>query len=136
MITTIVIVGTTAALAGLIALDLELEGGLLGGSGDIETARTMTFTTIVLAQVFNAFNSRSSTVSAFVRPFANRILLLAIVVTVLLQVAVVYLPGLSTAFDTQPLDAEQWAICWVLASLVLWAEELHKLIARRMRARA
>jgi len=132
MISTIVVVGVTAALAGLIALDLELEGGMLGGSGDIETARTMTFTTIVLAQIFNAFNSRSSTVSAFVHPFANRMLLLAILATILLQVAVVHLPGLSKAFDTEPLDLTQWMTCAALASLVLWAEELHKVVERRL----
>ena len=134
MVVTIALVGTVTALVGLIALDLELAGGLLGGSGSIESARTMVFTTIVLAQIFNAFNSRSDRVSAFVRPFDNRLLWAAVGLTVVLQVAVVHAPPLQRAFDTVDLDVGQWAICWVLASAVLVAEEVRKLVGKLRRA--
>lgn len=132
---TIVIVGLTTALAGLIALDLELAGGMLGGDGDIVTARTMLFTTVVLAQVFNAFNARSDRVSAFAKMFENRLLWAAVGVTVLLQVAVVHLDVLNRAFDTTPLAAEQWLTCWALASTVLIVNEGRKLVARFARRR-
>lgn len=131
MLITIVLVGTVTAAAGLIALDLELAGGMLGGSGEIGPARTMVFTTVVLAQIFNAFNSRSDRVSAFVRPFDNRLLWAAAGLTVLLQVAVVHAPPLNRAFDTDPLDAKQWLICAGLSSSVLIADELRKVIVRR-----
>ncbi|MGI9645540.1 MAG: cation-translocating P-type ATPase [Ilumatobacteraceae bacterium] len=133
MLGTIAVVGGATALAGLAALDLELSGGVLGGSGDIETARTMVFTTVVLAQIFNAFNARSPRVSAFVRPFGNRLLWAASAVTVLLQVIVVHAAPLNEAFGTVPLDARRWAVCAVLASTVLLAEEIHKLILRAWR---
>jgi Ca2+-transporting ATPase len=132
---TIAVVGITTALAGLIALDLELAGGLLGGSGDLVTARTMTFTTVVLAQIFNAFNARSDSTSAFVRVFDNRLLWAAAGATVLLQVAVVHLPPLNRAFETTPLDARRWMICVALATLVLVVEEIHKLLVRLRAAR-
>ncbi len=132
---TIVVVGVTTALAGLLALDIELAGGLLGGSGDLVTARTMTFTTVVLAQIFNVFNSRSDSTSAFVRMFDNRLLWGAAVATVALQVAVVHFPPLNRAFETTPLDARRWAICVALATLVLVVEEVRKLVARLWRAR-
>lgn len=93
---TIAVVGTVTAIAGLVALDLELAGGLLGGDGDLVSARTMLFTTVVLAQVFNAFNSRSDTVSAFEKVFENRLLWLAAAATVVLQVAVVHTSVSST----------------------------------------
>ncbi len=131
---TIVVVGVTTALAGLIALDLELAGGMLGGSGDLVTARTMAFTTVVLAQIFNAFNSRSDSTSAFVRVFDNRLLWAAAGATVLMQVAVVHLPPLNRAFETTPLDAGRWAICAALAALVLVVEEIRKLAGRMRRA--
>ncbi len=131
MIITIALIGVTSAVVGLIALDLELAGGMLGGSGDIETARTMVFTTIVLAQIFNAFNARSDTVSAFVRPFDNRLLWAAAGLTVALQIAVVHAPPLQRAFDTEPLDVTRWAICLGLASAVLWVDEIRKAIQRR-----
>jgi len=133
MMVTIIVLGITAAIAALIALDLRLDGGLLGGSGDIETARTMAFTVLVLAQICNAFNARSDVVSAFVRPFENRILWASIGVTVLLQVAVVHLGFLQTAFDTASLDIVEWLLCIALASSVLWIHEIRKLIVRNRR---
>ncbi len=131
MVATIALIGATTAIVGLIALDLELPGGLLGGAGTIESARTMVFTTVVLAQIFNAFNARSDTVSAFVRPFDNRLLWAAAVLTLVSQLAVVHLPPLQRAFDTEALDATQWLICTGLASAVLWVDEIRKLAHRR-----
>ena len=130
---TIVLIGTVTALAGLVALDLELAGGLLGGDGDLTTARTMLFTTVVLAQVFNAFNSRSDQTSAFRELFANRLLWAAVALTVALQIAVVHLGPLNRAFDTTPLDLTRWALCLSLASTVLIANEIRKLVARARR---
>ena len=130
MLVTIVLIGSTAAVAALVALDLRLPGGLLGGDGDIKTARTMAFSTLVIGQIFNAFNARSDRVSAFVRPFENRILWASVIVTVGLQVAVVHLSWMQRAFDTVPLDATEWLITVALASAVLWVDELRKLAYR------
>ena len=49
-----------------------LPGGLIEGSESLEVAHTAGFTTLALAQLFNAFNPRSETTSAFHRPFRNR----------------------------------------------------------------
>jgi Ca2+-transporting ATPase len=130
---TIAVVGTVTAIAGLVALDLELAGGFLGGDGDLVSARTMVFTTVVLAQVFNAFNARSDRVSAFVKMFENRLLWVAVAATVALQVAVVHLGVLNRAFETTPLSVGQWLTCWGLASTVLIANEIRKLIGRHLR---
>jgi Ca2+-transporting ATPase len=134
MLFTIVLIGLTAAVAALVALDLRLPGGVLGGDGDIKTARTMAFSTLVIGQIFNAFNARSDRVSAFVRPFENRILWASVIVTVGLQVAVVHLTWMQRAFDTAPLDATEWLITVALASAVLWVDELRKLVHRIRRA--
>ena len=130
MMVTIGLIGLVSSFVALLAFDLEMPGGFVDGDGDITTARTMVFTTLVIAQVGNAFNSRSDQVSAFVRPFENRLLWLAVAVTVLLQVAVVHVPFLNDAFDTVPLDAERWAICCALAAVVLLAGEIRKVLAR------
>lgn len=50
----IVWVGSVMAAVTLIALDLRLDGGFLGGDGEIEAARTMAFTTLVFAQRFDS----------------------------------------------------------------------------------
>ena len=126
-------VGLVMAVVTLAALDLGLAGGILGGSGDIVEARTMAFTTLVLAQLFNAFNARSDRVSAFHHLFTNRLLWGAIALSVVLQVAVVQVPFLNDAFDTAPLSAGDWLVCVGLASVVLWADECKKLVERRLR---
>jgi potassium/sodium efflux P-type ATPase len=128
------LIAGVAALAALAALDLGLAGGLLpevAGTTDLDTARTMAFTTLVLGQICNAFNARSSRISAFVRPFENRLMWLAVAVTVVLQIAVVHLPFLRSAFDTAPLSLEQWATTVALASTLLWADEVWKWWLRR-----
>ena len=134
MVTTIALIAVVSAAAGLLALDTELPGGLIDGSGTIATGRTMVFTTIVLAQIFNAFNARSDTVSAFVRPFENRLLWGAVVLTVALQVFVVHVPFMNQAFSTESLDVGQWTICLGLAASVLAVDEIRKLLHRASRS--
>ncbi len=131
----IVWVGLVMAIVTLVALDLGLSGGLLGGDGDIVEARTMAFTTLVLAQLFNCFNARSDRTSAFHHLFTNRWLWGAIALSVLLQVAVVHLPLLNAAFATSPLSPADWLTCIALASVVLWADEATKLLERWRTAR-
>jgi magnesium-transporting ATPase (P-type) len=131
----VVWVGFVMAVVTLAALDLSLAGGLLGGSGDIVQARTMAFTTLVLAQLFNCFNARSDRTSAFQDLFTNPLLWGAIALSVALQVAVVHVPFLNIAFNTTPLALEDWVACIVLASIVLWANEGKKLLERQIHRR-
>ena len=126
-------VGAVMAIVTLFALDLRLPGGLIDGEGTLAEARTMAFTTLVLAQLFNVFNARSDQVSAFHGLFTNRILWGAIGLSVVLQVAVVQVGVLNDAFDTAPLGLGDWVVCTALASLVLWADEAKKLLERRRR---
>ena len=88
---------------------------------------------LVFAQLFNAFNARSSSASAFRHLFSNRWLWLSVAIAALLQVAVVHLALLNTAFGTVPLAPSQWGACVAMASVVLWYEELRKLWSRRRR---
>jgi potassium/sodium efflux P-type ATPase len=126
MLERIVLLAIVSAVSALAALDLGLPGGLLGGEGDLATARTMAFSTLVIGQVFDAYNSRSPRISAFHRPFENRALWVSALVTILLQLAVVHLGFMQTAFDTAALGIREWAIVVALASSVLWADEARK----------
>ena len=129
----IVWVGLVMAVVTLVALDLGLAGGVLGGSGDIVEARTMAFTTLVFAQLFNA--STPARIAPARSTTCSRTALLwgAIALSVVLQVAVVQLPFLNDAFDTTPLGVDDWLICIGLASVVLWADEAKKLLERWLR---
>jgi magnesium-transporting ATPase (P-type) len=128
----IIWVGSVMAAVTLLALDLRLPGGIVGeaGSGDIVQARTMAFTTLVLAQLFNCFNARSDRVSAFHGLFTNRLLWAAVASSLALQVAVVQVPFLNRAFQTTSLSPSDWLVCAGLASVVLWADEAKKLLQR------
>ncbi|MDO9693203.1 MAG: cation-translocating P-type ATPase [Candidatus Latescibacteria bacterium] len=131
----IAFVGVVMAAGTLLVLDASLPGGLIAGAGSMGYGRTMAFTTLVLFQMFNAFNARSDTGSAFSRIFSNVWLIGAIALSLALQVAVVYVPFLQTAFVTVPLSAGDWLVCASVASSVLWLRELGKLVMRAVRAR-
>ncbi len=124
-------VGAVMAGATLLVLDASLPGGLIEGTGGMRYARTMAFTTLVLAQLFNAFNARSDVRSAFAKLFTNGMLWMAVGVSMALQLAVVYAPFLQKAFSTVGLSAGDWAECGLAASSVLWLRELSKWIGRR-----
>ena len=141
----IVYIGLVMAAVTLIGMDMHLSGGLftdrsvqaIGHEAQIREARTMGFTILVFAQLFNALASRSSRKSAFHGLFSNLWLWGAIGISILLQLLVIYVPFLGEAFGTVPLQPQAWLECIALASLVLVASELRKLVTwvfRRIRA--
>jgi magnesium-transporting ATPase (P-type) len=96
--------------------------------------QTEAFALMVVCQWFNALSCRSETRSVFrMSLLKNRWLLGGLVAGNLLQAAVIFIEPLGAIFHTVPFDiAEAGAIASV-ASLVLWVEELRKLVVRRRR---
>jgi Ca2+-transporting ATPase len=130
MWTGILFVGAVMAAGTLLVLDASLPGGLIEGAGSMRYAQTMAFTTLMLFQIFNVFNARSDEKSAFDGLFKNHWLWLAVLLSLLLQVAVIYTPLLQQAFSTVSLSLGDWLRCAAAASSVLWLRELSKLAAR------
>jgi Ca2+-transporting ATPase len=130
MWTGILYVGAIMAFGALFVLDASLPGGFVEGSGDMRYAQTMTFNTLVLFSLFNVFNARSDKRSAFADLFSNRWLWGAVLLSLVLQFAVIYVPFLQHAFATVALSAGDWIFCTAVASSVLWMRELSKLFAR------
>ena len=121
----------------LAAFGLTMTAGTLGvfafamQQGQAARAPTLAFTTFVLFQFFNVFNARAETGSAFDRHFfANRMLWLALVAVLALQVIVVHWPPAQAIFDTTDLSAADWLLATAVASTVLLLEEARKLAAR------
>ncbi len=93
--------------------------------------RTETFTVLAMCQWFNVLNCQSATASALgPRLLRNRWLAGGLTLSVALQAAVLYVPAMNTLFHTVPLPPASLLPLLALASLVLWAEELRKLIVR------
>ena len=136
----IIFIGLIMAAVTLIGMDMHLAGGLftdrsvdaIGHDAQMTEARTMGFTILVFAQMLNALCSRSHDQSVFVGLFANKWLWGAIALSALLQVVVIYVPFLNTAFGTMPLSAGAWVECLGLAMVVLVASELRKCVLRMM----
>jgi magnesium-transporting ATPase (P-type) len=126
-------IGAVMAVVTLLTIDIYLPGGLIDGTQGLTQARTAAFTVLVFCQLFNCFNARSGTASAFRHLFVNRWLWGAIALSVLLQIAVIHLGFLNTAFGTASLSWNQWLVCIVMGSVVLWFSELRKLLARSLR---
>ena len=133
----IAFIGIIMAAVTLIGMDMHLEGGLftdrsIGGTHEFQMieARTMGFTILVFAQLFNAIASRSARQSAFVGLFSNKWLWGAIGLSVVLQLVVIYVPFLNSAFGTTPLGPWAWVECICLAAVVLIASEIYKAIMR------
>jgi Ca2+-transporting ATPase len=126
----IIFVGAIMAAGTLLVLDASLPGGLIEGSGNLRYAQTMAFTTLVLFQLFTVFNARSDERSVFVEMFSNKWLWRAVLLSLLLQTAVIYVPVLQQAFSTVSLSLGDWLRCGAMASSVLWLRELSKVVTR------
>jgi Ca2+-transporting ATPase len=124
-------VGTIMAIGTLLVLDASLPGGLITGNHNMRYAQTMAFTTLMMFQLFNAFNARSDEQSAFHGIFQNHWLWAAVGLSLLLHIAVIYTPFLQQAFSTTRLGFRDWAYCTAVASTVLWLRELMKLATRK-----
>ncbi|MCC6984615.1 MAG: cation transporting ATPase C-terminal domain-containing protein, partial [Bauldia sp.] len=122
------------AVGTLLVLDAALPGGLIEGTGTLAYGQTMAFTTLTLFQLFNVFNARSDRRSAMDGLFANRWLWGAIALSLILHVAVIYLPFLQQAFSTVSLGLADWFLCAAVASSVLWLRELQKWLSRQREA--
>nr|WP_232375425.1 cation-translocating P-type ATPase [Mycolicibacterium baixiangningiae] len=129
----ILFIGVVTAIATLLTMDIFLPGGVVEGSDSLDVARTAGFTTLVFAQLFNAFNSRSESTSAFRHLFSNGWLWAAVALGAVLQIAVVHIPFLQTAFGTASLDLAHWGVAIAMASTVLWFDEFRKLVLRTKR---
>jgi Ca2+-transporting ATPase len=96
--------------------------------------QTMVFTVLVFAQLFHCLAIRSERFSLFsIGLFSNPALLGAVLLTVLAQMAVIYLPVLNAVFRTVPLSLTQLATCFGIGSIVFVAVELEKFVHRGAR---
>lgn len=93
-------------------------------------ARTIAFTVLALGQIFHVSAIHAGVERSFFRVWfrKNPFLLWAVVGTFGLQLAVIYVPFLQTAFETVSLSVQDLLISLALASIVLWVVELEKLV--------
>jgi len=90
-------------------------------------SQTLAFSTLVISQLFHAFDCRSTTKSIFSRGFfTNPSLLLAFAGSLALQMLVIYLTPLGRFFNAMPLGAADMAIVFALSLSPVAATEIIK----------
>jgi Ca2+-transporting ATPase len=121
MIWRMVMVGVIMMFGTLTMFKLYLPKGVV-------YAQTVAFTTLMIYQMFNVLNCRSENSSLFkVGVFRNHKLILAILISVLMQLAVIYTP-LGVMFKTVPLTLIDWLYIVLASSGVFVFVEIMKLI--------
>jgi Ca2+-transporting ATPase len=95
--------------------------------------QTMVFVTLVLSQMGNALATRSNRESIFsIGLFTNRLMVGAVLLTVVLQMMLIYVPFLQKIFKTVALSAGELAIALVASAVVFTAVETYKWNLRRL----
>jgi Ca2+-transporting ATPase len=93
--------------------------------------QTMAFSVLCFSQLGHAMAVRSELESIFkIGVFSNKPMLLAILITVGLQLMVIYIPFLNQVFKTEPLTLIELAITIAVSSIVFWAVEIEKRVKR------
>ena len=102
--------------------------------GDPNRWKTMVFTMLCLSQMGHAIAVRSGQrLAAQMSQFSNPYVLIAVVVTTVLQLLLIYLPPLRSFFGTQWLSVSELAVCVGFSSLLFVWIELEKLFIRTVR---
>jgi len=93
--------------------------------------QTMAFTVLCFSQMGHVMAIRSERESLFkIGVFSNKPLLGALLLTVGLQLILIYSPFFNTIFKTQPLSICELAITLAVSSIVFWAVEIEKWVNR------
>ncbi len=117
---------------GLLMAITTLGIGFWAWSNGRHEWQTLVFTTLTLSQMGNALAIRSGRESFFkIGLFTNKALLGAVLLTFVLQLAVVYVPFMQELFKTVALSPIDLAISLGLSTVVFWGVELEKWSIRR-----
>jgi Ca2+-transporting ATPase len=101
-------------------------------SREVAYWQTIVFTVLTISQLFHSLAVRSESISLFrLGLFSNLPMLGAVILTLFLQMAVIYVPALNNIFYTQPLPMFDLAVCLALSSTVLFMVEIEKWLMRR-----
>jgi len=95
---------------------------------------TMTFTTFVLFDMFNALTCRSENKSVLfgeLKLFGNKMFNYAVAGSLAGQLCVIYLPFLQRVFQTEALSLWDVLTLICIASTVFWVDEARKFVMKR-----
>jgi Ca2+-transporting ATPase len=119
-------------VVGLLMGFLTLAVGLWGEAND-RPWQTMVFTTLALLQLGNALAVRSETRSLFsLGIFTNMYLLWTVMITVAIQIVIIYWGPLQRLLKTEALSAQELAIVFIVSTGAFLGVEFDKWMRRRI----
>ncbi len=123
--------GTHILWAGPLMGMVALVAGWAYWQADDEAWQTMLFTVLTISQMFHVMAIRVERESLFrAGLMSNRLLLGAVLLTILLQFALIYVPFLQDIFGLVSLDLSHIVIAFAVSSTIFWVIEGQKLISR------
>ncbi len=126
--------GRHVAWVGLLMGLVSLGMGYWTWQAGWDHWQTMVFTTLTLSQMGHALAVRSRESLFKVGLLSNRALLGAVMLTFVLQLAVIYVPFLQELFKTDALALDELLLSLGFSTVVFWGVELEKWWMRRERA--
>ena len=121
-------------VVGVIISVMALAAGFGLWSRGSQSWQTVLFTTLVFTQLAVAVAARSEAESVFtIGFFTNRSMLLAVLLTIALQLIVIYLPVAQRIFTTVPLTAGELALVATISLLTFAVVEIWKAVLRLRR---
>ena len=94
--------------------------------------QTMTFTVLCFSQLGHVMAIRSTQRSTFtIGIFSNKPMIIALIVTVILQLTIIYVPFFNEVFKIKPLTLTELGITAAASAIVFWVVELEKLVRRK-----
>lgn len=96
----------------------------IGIGSDITRAMTMAFTLFVMYQVFNAYNGKANSNQS------SRYLYMGILLSLILQILIIYIPQLQVIFRTTAIGPVDWIIIIILASTIVGANKIMKKVIK------
>lgn len=90
---------------------------LQSNGGNLVKAQTVAFATLVLAQLIHVFDCRSSRSIFHRNLLQNRYLVLAVLSSLALMLAVLYVDALQPIFKTVPIGLREWSLVFVAAGI-------------------
>jgi P-type Ca2+ transporter type 2C len=119
----------TVAIAATTLVAYQI--GLLAHPEQPEFAETMTFVTLSFSELLRAYTARSERYPLLsLGIFSNRYMNLAVLTSMLLLLAVIYIPFLQPAFNTTSLGWDQWKLVLPLLLIPSLAAEFSKYVMK------
>ena len=113
---------------------LAYRWGLMHYPDNIEKARTITFATLITAELLRAYSSRSQRYTLFkIGFFSNKTMVWATLASFVLMLGVLYIPFLHNVFYTFSLGFTDWRIVLQFAFIPLVFGEIVKMVFKKKR---